>query len=332
MSAFDDHLKQHRRRIIDREEQTIREMISAYDDIERDLRWAFRELARKIRDAEAAGETISPSWFYRRQRLRTLIDSVREQIVRFGGRVTPIIAREQQAAAAIAADHTASTISMITGDKTAIGAMLNPRHVEVGVGLLGNGSPIRAYWEEKLAPGVAEKMEAEIIKAATLGTDFKNLARKLEETGDITRSRALATARTEVGRIRREAARQVMIENDGTVSGWEWVASHSVRTCVVCLAQDGKVYALTEPFPPHPNCRCEIIPVIIDSPRKRKLGTEWFDEQPDDVKEAILGPEAFAAYQRGEVDLKDFVGWKTDKRFGRSVYRRPLIQAISEHR
>ena len=105
MSALDDHLKAHRRKIIEREEQTFREILAAYDEIEQELKRAYRELQKKIIDARAAGEEISPSWVYRERRLRKLLDQVNEQIVRFGGRITPIIMREQRAAIQLAIEY-----------------------------------------------------------------------------------------------------------------------------------------------------------------------------------------------------------------------------------
>jgi ADP-ribosyltransferase exoenzyme len=52
----------------------------------------------------------------------------------------------------------------------------------------------------------------------------------------------------------------------------------------------------------------------------------------DEEKMQILGKDAFAAYKNGDIkNLKDFVGWKNDKRFGRSVYRRPLAQVLADN-
>ena len=65
----------------------------------------------------------------------------------------------------------------------------------------------------------------------------------------------------------------------------------------------------------------------VDNPA-RILGSDWFDEQDDTAKEEILGKEAAAAYIRGEVELKDFVGWKNSKEFGKSVYTRKLSDVL----
>mgnify|MGYP000985894155 FL=1 len=42
------------------------------------------------------------------------------------------------------------------------------------------------------------------------------------------------------------------------------------------------------------------------------------------MKEKILGKEVALAFERDEVELKDFVGWKPSKEFGKSVYTKQL--------
>lgn len=328
-SVLDETLKKHRRRLIEREEAAFRELADAYKVIEDDLARQVRELQRRVAAAREAGEEISPAWFSRERRLRTLLDQVNQQIVRFGQTAAAITAREQRAAISIAAEQTAEIFRIRNADAGGLGATLPTRVVEDAVGMMGDGSPILEYYRENLAPKVAEMIRVEVIKAAALGTDFRTVANRLMQTGQIVRTRALMVARTEVNRVRREATRQSYIDS-GVVEAWEWVASISRRTCPACLALDGRIFKLTQPFPQHPNCRCTMIPVIIGMESEPRLtGGVWFEDQPDEIKEEILGRDAFAAYQRGEISLKDLVGWKNSKEFGRSIYTKPLSAIIS---
>lgn len=331
MSVIDDELKKHRKRIIDREEATFREMLRAYESVERELNRQIRALQKKVEAAIANGETVSPSWFYREKRLQTLLDQVKTEIARFGHTAAPIIQREQQAAIDIAYSQTRDLIDLTAARPIDLGSMLQTRVVENAVGFMGDGSPILQYFEEQLAPAVAKRLRSEVIEAAATGKPFASVARRLREAGDITRSRALATARSEVNRVRRETTRQIYQENDDVITGWEWVASKSSRTCPACLALDGRIFKLKDRFPQHINCRCTMIPVIdgVDRP-PRTIGSEWLDAQPDDVKEKILGVEAADAYGRGDVKLTDFVGWKNHKLFGESVYTKPLSAIMNK--
>ena len=341
MSALDEHLKRHRRKIIDREEATFRELLGAYGEIEKELKKSYEQLQQQIEEAQAAGEEISPGWFFKQNRLKSLLEQVNAQISRFGGKATKIIEREQRAAIQIAVEQAQETFNLeisqnIAGDANLpdarnFAAQLNPRAVETAVGIMGDGSPLRSYFEQQLAPVVAERIKSEVVKAAALGTDFKRIAKNLHDTGGIALGRAFTVARTEVNRVRRETARQIYEENKDIFEGWEWVASKSARTCPLCLAMDGKQFPLDEPFPQHINCRCTMKSVIIGLPaRPRTIGKDWFEKQPDETKEKILGKDAFAAYDKHNLTLGDFVAFRNDKRFGKSVTRKPLAKILAD--
>ncbi len=330
MSVLDDLLKAHRKRLIEREEATFREMLAVYRELQADLQKQYKEIERAIAEAAAEGVEVSRSWALRSRRLRSLLAQVEEQIVRFGGRVTARVAAEQRAAIQIAANHAREAINVISpGTPIQLGSTLSPRTIESAVGMMGDGSPMLAYFEKTLAPAVAEKLRSEIIKAVATGTDFNTIARRLRQAGDITRSRALMMARTEVNRVRRATTLEIYRDNEDVIEGWEWVAAKSPRTCPACLAMDGRIFKLKDAFPQHINCRCTLIPVIKGVPRsKRTLGPDWLAKQSAEVQDQILGKEAGEAYRRGEVDLRDFVGWATDRNFGKQVYTKSLASAL----
>jgi len=331
VSAFDEILKRHRKRIIERESATFAELLSEYSVLQKTLARQLAEIRKLIKEKRDSGEPIGPSWVYRERRLKALIDQVKTEIERFGGTVARVTTREQRAAVEIAADHVLETVSAIANDKSAgIGSMLPRRSIETAIGAMGDGSPILEYWNKNLAPAVVEKLRSEIINAVATGMSTDVLARRMMAAGDITRTRALMYARTEVNRIRREATRSIYQDNSDVITGWEWVAAKSPRTCPACLSLDGTVYELNQPFPQHINCRCTMIPVIDGVKRpKRTLGSEWFEQQPDDVKEQIVGKEAFAAMKRGEIGIKDLVGWATSKEFGKRVYTKSLTKVLA---
>lgn len=328
MSALDEHLKKHRQKIIDREEKTFRELLSAYAEIEKELKKSFDELQKKIENAQESGETISPSWFFREQRLTNLQAQVRKQIVRFGGKATKIVEREQRAAIDIAIRQAQETYELLienAADARNLGSMLNPRTVETAVGMMGDGSPILTYFEEQLAPMVAEKIKSEVIKASALGTDFKTISKHLQETGGITKHRALSVARTEVNRVRRETTRTMYEENSDIIEAWEWGASKSSRTCPLCLAMDGRQFPLDEPFPQHINCRCGMLPTVKGVKRKpRTIGQQWFLEQSEEIQKQILGKGYFEIWKEGKFDLIKLVGFREHKTFGKSVYKKKI--------
>src|SRR4051812_6596370 len=115
MSALDDLLKKHRKKIIDREEQTFREMLQAYAEIERDLKRSINELQKKIEEAQAAGDEISKGWLMREHRLQSLLDQVEEQIIRFGDTAARLTGREQRAAIELGIEQSLEIIGLVSG-------------------------------------------------------------------------------------------------------------------------------------------------------------------------------------------------------------------------
>lgn len=331
MSALDDVLKKHRRRVIEREEATFRQLLREYEAIQTELERQIRALEKKAAEAKAAGRDISPSWLFRERRLETLLDQVKNEIIRFGGKAAPIVAREQREAIEVAYSQTRDVLESISpGRAFDLGSMLNTRGVENAVGIMGDGSPILKYFEENLAPAVAARLKKEVIEGVTLGTPFSTIADRLMQAGDITRQRALAMARTEVTRVRNATKLQIYRENADVLTGWEWAAAKSVRTCPVCLALDGRIFKLDQPFPQHVNCRCTVIPVVDGVERRaRTLGADWFSGLDETDQNTILGENAADAYRRGEIELKDLIGWKTSKEFGKRVYTRPLSSVMN---
>lgn len=330
MSALDDHLNKHRKRMLDRDRKTLAEVRRAYEQIERDLRRDYERLIKQIEEAKAAGETISPAWLYRERRLTLLMEQVKRRIEQFGRRATAITTDAQIAAIRMARDEALDIIQLLKPDEQnlIIGATLPTRAIDDAIGMIGDGSPILDYYREQLAPEVARAVRDQVIGTVATGGSIETLAAKLIAAGKITELRARIVARTETLRIRREAARREYMQIDG-VEEWEWVASKSLRTCPACLALDGTRFKIDRPFPQHINCRCTIIPVVPGVERKRTLGRDWFDSLPQEQQAKIIGKQAAEAYSRGEVELKDFVGWRNHKVFGRSVRTRSLGEILS---
>jgi SPP1 gp7 family putative phage head morphogenesis protein len=328
MSELDAALRRHRQAIIDREKRTFRRVLEGYKQIELELEAQIKQLDIRIQEARAGGANTTNA-ILKRASLNQLIDSVKSEIARFGSTISPVIQSEQRAALDLGLNQTSEISSIVSNTPFRVSGNFSRRVVEDAVGLMGDGSPLRDYFKETLAPAVADAIRNEVIKGVALGTDFKTIARRLRAAGDITRSRSLAVARTEVNRVRRETIRQSFLENPD-ITGWEWAASKSTRTCVLCLALDGTVFEKTEPFSQHINCRCTLLPVFFGQPTTRLLGKDWFETLSDADKIRILGADGFAAWKEGQIKgLKDFVAFKNDRRFGKSVYRRPLAQVLA---
>lgn len=139
----------------------------------------------------------------------------------------------------------------------------------------------------------------------------------------------------------REALRFTAAES-GRVSSWRWTSSRKSTTCALCWAMDGKIFPIDTPLKSHPHCRCVPVPVVEDEAGNAlremqgdereggETGETAFTDIPRQQQKAILGMKAFAAYERGEFDLSDLIGVQFNDRFGVTLYRQSVDNAIDK--
>jgi SPP1 gp7 family putative phage head morphogenesis protein len=100
--------------------------------------------------------------------------------------------------------------------------------------------------------------------------------------------RTAMIARTEILRASNLGALAVYQENDDVLQGYEIITTKDERTCPICAPLDGKQIAFSEAgsnvwaLPPyHPQCRCTVLPWLIDQDRfddllgKRETFKAW---------------------------------------------------------
>lgn len=81
-------------------------------------------------------------------------------------------------------------------------------------------------------------------------------------------------ARTEILRASNMGALAIYDANSDVLQGWEFIATNDDRTCEECGAADGKQYAFDDESdkpPLHPNCRCSVLPVLINSELSNRI-------------------------------------------------------------
>ena len=122
--------------------------------------------------------------------------------------------------------------------------------------------------------GITETMSAqisqELAEGMLLGHHPIVIARNISDRIDkIGIHRATLLARTEVIRAHHQAS-VLTYKNyglDNVKVEAEWVAEEDGRVCPLCAPLDGKIFTLDEiegKIPVHPQCRCGIVPVVVD--------------------------------------------------------------------
>lgn len=177
-------------------------------------------------------------------------------------------------------------------------------------------------------------MRSTLVKGVTIGEHPSAAAREMvaRVQGDFNGGlrRAQVIARTEMLDAHREASRaqQDLLEGQGVVNGWTWMATLDNRTCPSCLAMHGTEHPQSVAGPlDHQQGRCARLPKtaswedlgfegIEEPPSIVPDAREWFDGLPDAERERIMGRARLDLLDSGDITwedlarLRDTPGWR----------------------
>lgn len=139
----------------------------------------------------------------------------------------------------------------------------------VGKKLLADGSLIdnpNAQWV--ITDATREILNSFVAEAIESGWSNETLADKIQETYAFSDDRAEMIARTETA-FSDVQGNMIAYRESGLVDKKQWLASDDC--CDDCEAIDGKIVDIDDEFvdgvdepPYHPNCRCDVLPVLAD--------------------------------------------------------------------
>jgi len=120
--------------------------------------------------------------------------------------------------------------------------------------------------------GVTEEMATRMSRVLTdgmvTGKSPRQIASEMSKQIDVSRTRALTIARTEIIRAHAEgqltALENLGVEDVGAAI--EWDTTGDGKVCPLCAPLDGVVLKIAEArgmLPRHPNCRCAWIPAVV---------------------------------------------------------------------
>lgn len=195
--------------------------------------------------------------------------------------------------------------------------------VENMVGLAGDGSPLRVILNDATR-GAGDALGQQLVNGIALGRNPIAVARQAMRLGlgqSFTRMQNIS--RTEMLRTYRQAS-LTSYQSSNVVIGYKRLSARDSRTCIGCLAADGRVYGL-EGFDSHVNCRCTMIPILKGIPPVQfETGQEWLVRQPESVQRSIMGPGRYDAWQSGRATLDDMVTTVQNDVWGASVVSTPV--------
>lgn len=172
-----------------------------------------------------------------------------------------------------------------------------------------------------LAPWVASKMKAELVRGIVLGDNPRSTARLIlkgaEDQFNGGLSRALNIARTEMLDAHRRAALVSDMLNREVLTGWLWQSSLDVRTCPSCVARHGRHFPVDQfGQEDHQMGRCVRIPQMktwkelgfnqVEEPESKfPSSRDWYDNLTEDSQRALMGPTRQRLLQEGKISWDD---------------------------
>lgn len=311
-----------RRELLQGERESSRRLVDAYADAWLRIKRRLEQLTEAIEAAREAGASFSPSWLFQQRRYQLLLQEVRREIENLALAAQMDVVRNQSWALRQSEYATRALFEEVKLARSFVG--LPASAFESIVGFLSDGSPLRKVLES-LGESAAAEMEAALKSAVLVGMPPREIVRQVRKEAGGALSRLLTIARTETLRAYREGIR-LSLDAAG-YTHWRWVASLSLRTCPACLGMHGRVFAITEPFGTHPNCRCTLVPV--DEGLTVPDAEDWLRGLSQVQQEQVLGKQRAHLWRQGRLQLKDFVRERHDPVWGTTRTVMPLRRGIA---
>lgn len=323
MAEIDDAIEQNRRDLIKREKQISAEISKSWRDV-------AKTLEREIRALD-----LDDDW--NRWRYESLLKQVNAEMTKYAtGPLSKTIDRSKRLAGISAENEALNLMRLQLNDDAITGSFnrlpVQPFETMFGTTTRGPLANLLGTFGTEIEVGLRQQL----LEGIALGLNPREVARNMVRELGLSKDRADNITRTEMIRAHRESSRETYRQNRHVVKSYVRSSALDDRTCVLCWALHGQVYSLDETFESHPRCRCALIPQtktwdeilgtktnIPETSYTTPTGSEIFKTLTPDKQKTILGSGAFDAFQRGDVDITDFVGRKESPQWGTTIVRLP---------
>jgi SPP1 gp7 family putative phage head morphogenesis protein len=323
-----DVMEAHRAALLRADEAAMRLMAQRWLQVEAQLQAQIDALTLEL---AARQGPVTMGQLTRMRRYVALQNQVADQLDGYASFVESNITRRQMDAGLQALEQSSLSINATAADA---GIQIQfdrlpASSVERMVGLAGDGSPLRTVLTDAGRQG-ADALANELVRGMALGLNPREIARRAMRQGLASSfTRMVTISRTEVNRVARQTT-QDSYQHSRVVRAYRRLAAHSSRTCVACLALDGRTYPLGTPFEEHVNGRCTMIPVLTTgTPIQFQTGPQWFAQQPESVQRSMMGPGRWDLWQQGRITWDDLVTIHESERWGNSPQVTPLSVLVS---
>lgn len=341
MTPLDQELARQRARLLAIERQQVAEIRRSYTEVGIRLSGNLRLLIDQIDQALAQGAEVAPGWLFAQARYRQLLADLQEHTDRFLATTAATVTRGQRTAVKHAHDDGQRLARLALGPAPrdavvqVIGRWdrLPAAALDTFIGRAQDGAALGDFLAE-LSPLAPRKVKDALAYGVAAGKNPRVIAREVQLAAQLTQTRALVIARTEIVQAHRRATTETW-RSTGVVRSWEWRCARDARTCPACWARDGSEHPIDEPMGSHPQCRCGRIPKVASwaqlgfpdlrdqRPRSVPAATV-FDALSEADKLAVLGRARLDAYNNGDIALSDLVQPTRSQRWGLGIRVTPL--------
>lgn len=320
MANIDRAIARQRRRLQDREDAAVARLQRAHLDILGTLQSDLDAITRRIERAIRDGEPINIDWLRRQERYHRLIEDTRLAYASYEPLVGDVVVNGKRDAIQSSRADAVERAEALGLRGTTMYASLNTPALEALTGQLAPDSPLMGVITSH-GDNAVDIIERELVRGMGRGSGADEMVRAIRRQlgGDADASRIRALVRTEMHRSYRSSLFFQYQEMGFT--HWRWSAALSSRTCLACLSRHGTLYPMTEAYmPAHVNCRCSPQPASASSRHRGMTGEDWFMAQPSYVQRSMIGSQdAFEAFERGDLRLRDFEGMVHSETWGDSI-------------
>ncbi len=283
----------------------LTELARRWLQVEASLEQEFNRVAEKVAAMVARGEEVTATALYRMERFQTLMNQVDNKLVWVDRYADDSLKKLMQTTARLG-NSSAIVGSEVLGLHGAFNHF-NEAAIQNIVALARENKPLDRLLERS-HPLAKEGIVNEILKNAAAGYSPREIANFAKRNGmSQGLNHLMLVSRDQQIRAYRLAQLQTY-ERSGIVPYVKRICAKNLRTCVMCLALDGKKYPVGEPLELHPQDRCAFIPVVEGMPEiSWTTGEQWLKAQPPAVQKQVLGTMRYDAYQRG-FSLNEMLG------------------------
>lgn len=314
-------MEQFRRALLNAERSQVGQMARRWLQIERLLDAQITALVADMNAAKRNGRPVNGSTLFQMERYQALLLQLNRELDRFGEEVADQITARSRNLAQAGIQQAGRAISAVTGPSLTTGFNILPVDAVIDmVGIVADGTPLGIWLTQAtLKAEMAAKVSDALIRGTALGWNPRKTARAVKDAFSGGLQRALNTARTVQLQVMRESFRAQM-QASGLVSGYRRLASKSVRTCMACLMDDGRLYPIEQPMPEHNQGRCTSVPVIEGFPPVQwQQGRDWFIKQDANTQRQMLGDGRYEAHKAKKFDLDQLITTRRDAVWGDSL-------------